>query len=191
MVNMYKKIFNCKIIVLSLLAVFAVASSTYAGNLIKSIEGTVINVSDGDTIVVVTNDGTKVKVRLAGIDTPETPKINHKTGKVTKPGQPYGEDAKTFVEHLVGGKFVRVNIYGFDRYKRPLGFVDGKEINLNFELVKNGLAEVFKGGEYGPYKNALYELERIAKRHGLGMWSLGDKYESPRDFRKRMKIRGE
>ena len=35
----------------------------------------------------------RVKVRLYGIDAPETEKSNKKTGHVSKAGQPYGEEA--------------------------------------------------------------------------------------------------
>ncbi len=175
---------------LCLLVIILVSSSAYAGELIRVIEGTVTKVSDGDTLTVVTNDGTKVKVRLAGVDTCETVKYN-KSGVMTKSGQPYGDEAKKFTEQLVGNKFVRVYVYGIDQYKRVLGFVDVKEANLNLELVRAGLAEVYIGGEYGPFKKGLMEAERDAKDKGKGMWSLGDKYESPRDFRRRLKVRGE
>lgn len=37
---------------------------------IRTVEGTVMRVSDGDTITVVTAEGTKVKTRLYGIDAP-------------------------------------------------------------------------------------------------------------------------
>jgi endonuclease YncB( thermonuclease family) len=37
--------------------------------------------------------GTKVKVRFYGIDCPETEKSNRRTGRVSKVGQPYGQEA--------------------------------------------------------------------------------------------------
>ena len=39
---------------------------------IRTVTGTVTKVSDGDTIHVTTPEGTKLKVRLYGIDAPET-----------------------------------------------------------------------------------------------------------------------
>lgn len=167
------------------------SGAAQTGELKRSVEGIVEHVSDGDTIKVVTNDGTSLKVRLAGMDAPETLKVNHKTGKLNKPGQPYGDNATAFTTNLVLGKKVRLDIYGVDQYKRVLAFVfvDGK--NLNLELVKAGLAEVYRGGEYGPYKNELFDAEREARAAKRGMWVLGNDYESPRDFRKRIKIRGQ
>jgi micrococcal nuclease len=55
---------------------------------IRTVTGTVTKVSDGDTIHLTTPEQTKLKVRLYGIDAPETPKINAHSGKVSKPGQP-------------------------------------------------------------------------------------------------------
>jgi len=46
------------------------------------------------TVQVVTTDRTKLKVRLYGIDAPERPKVNHRTGRVDKLGQPYDEAAE-------------------------------------------------------------------------------------------------
>lgn len=59
----------------------------------RSIEGVVTKVTDGDTLNVTDDLGTKVKVRLYGIDAPETEKTNKKTRRVSKPGQPYGSEA--------------------------------------------------------------------------------------------------
>ena len=51
-------------------------------------------------------------------------------------------------------------------------------------MVKAGLAEVYrgraaKGLDMEPYRNA-----EEAKRAKHNMWSLGDKYVSPRDWRR-------
>ena len=106
-------------------------------------EGLVERVADGDTITVITPNQTKLRIRLWGIDAPETP-------KGTKfPGQPYGKDAEAYLKQLVEGKRVRVEIYGVDRYKRLLAtiFVEGKDINL--AMIEVGLAEVYRGPESG------------------------------------------
>ncbi len=64
-------------------------------------------VSDGDTVTATTSGGTKLRLRLLGIDAPEV--ANDK-----KPGQPYGEEAREYLEHLIGGKVVRVDADGSD-----------------------------------------------------------------------------
>ena len=71
--------------------------------------------------------------------------------------------------------------YGTDRYNRTLGvvYVDGKDINL--EMVKVGLAEVYRGKPAPGFDNHPYQkAEDAARRAGVGMWSLGDKYMSPK-----------
>jgi len=55
------------------------------------VSGIVQKVSDGDTLTVLTANGTKLKVRLHGIDAPEPPH-----GKL--PGQPFGEASQKALE---------------------------------------------------------------------------------------------
>jgi endonuclease YncB( thermonuclease family) len=58
--------------------------------------------------VVIAANQTKLRIRLLGIDAPEIP-------HGTKPGQPYGEEARDYLDHLIGGKTVRLDTYGPDR----------------------------------------------------------------------------
>jgi endonuclease YncB( thermonuclease family) len=68
-------------------------------------EGTVTRVADGDTVTVITSNHTKLRIRMFGMDAPETP-------KGTKfPGQPYGKEAEAYRKQLVEGKHVKVEIY--------------------------------------------------------------------------------
>jgi micrococcal nuclease len=140
-------------------------------------------VADGDTITVITANHTKLRIRMVGIDAPETP-------KGTKfPGQPYGKEAEAYLTQLVEGKRVTVEIYGVDRYKRLLAtiFLDGKDINL--AMIEAGLAEVYRGPESGnPYKQQYQAAEETARSAKKNMWIQGNTYESPRAYRKRVGI---
>jgi endonuclease YncB( thermonuclease family) len=110
-------------------------------------QGMVERVADGDTLTVITANHTKLRIRMFGIDAPETPK------GAKFPGQPYGPEAEAYRKQLVEGKRVTVEIYGVDRYKRLLStiFIDGKDINL--AMIEAGLTEVYRGPESGnPYK---------------------------------------
>jgi endonuclease YncB( thermonuclease family) len=106
-------------------------------------EGTVTSVADGDTLTVITSNQTKLRIRMFGIDAPETPKGDK------FPGQPYSKEAEAYLKQLVEGKRVTVEIYQVDRYKRLLSviFLDGKDINL--AMIEAGLAEVYRGPESG------------------------------------------
>ena len=138
----------------------------------------VVRVYDGDTFKAPGYD-IEIKVRLVGIDTPETNKRKH------KPGQPFGDKAKKFLAAMVLNKSVDIKGYGLGPYNRILAvvYVDGKNVNL--ELIKYGLAEVYQGKpprgfDLSPYLTA----EAQAKSQRRGMWSQGDKYISPKDWRK-------
>ena len=90
-------------------------------------------VVDGDTIIV-NIDGKKERVRLIGVDTPETkhPK---------KPVEYYGKEASAFTKQMVEGKKVRLDHdqQRRDKYSRLLAYVyleDGTF--LNAEIIKQG-----------------------------------------------------
>ena len=76
--------------------------------------------------------------------------------------------------------------YGADRNGRTLGEVfllNGK--NINVEMIRAGLAECYRGKpatglDMEPYWNA----EEEARKAERGMWQLGDKYVSPREYRR-------
>ena len=75
------------------LTTFLLATVSFAREPIRTVTGTVTKVSDGDTIQVTTPEQTKLRVRIYGIDAPETPKIDQRTGRVNKPGKPYGKES--------------------------------------------------------------------------------------------------
>ena len=135
-------------------------------------------VTDGDTITVVT-DGQKHTIRLVGIDAPEKSRKKH------EPGQPFSQSSTKHLASLVLNRTVDIVSYGTDRYSRTLGVVYAEGKNVNFEMVKAGLAEVYKGRPAKGFDNRPYqEAEDAARRAGMGMWSLVDKYVSPKDWRK-------
>jgi len=138
----------------------------------------VVRVYDGDTLTATGHD-LEIKVRLVGIDAPELKRGKH------KPGQPFGQKAKKFLARLVLNKQVFIKGYGLGPYNRPLAVVYVDKENINLEMIKAGLAEAYRGKpalgfDPSPYRTA----EAQAKSQRRGMWSQGDKYISPRDWRK-------
>ncbi len=141
-------------------------------------------VSDGDSITAVTSNQTKLRIRLLGIDSPEVPYGD-------KPGQPFGEEARDYLDHLIGGKVVRVDAYGPDEYKRVLAVVWDEQINVNLLLVAMGYAEIYRDAPCQVYCQELEDAEAKARRDGVGMWAQGVNYESPAAFRRRVRVRGD
>ena len=127
----------------------------------------VIRVYDGDTITVKGTSG-EFEVRFAAIDAPEI------EGEKIRKGQPYSRKAKEHLEKLLLDKIVVIDQYGTDQNGHMLGevFLDGK--NLNVEMVRTGLAEVFDRGadDKGPDLQIYRDAEASAQEKEIGIWSL-------------------
>lgn len=124
--------------------------------------GRVTNVVDGDTIRI-----GEERIRLIGVDTPET----------RKPGTPvqcFGKKATAFAKRLVAGRAVtlELDVERRDRYGRLLAYVRRKEdgLFLNAELVARGYAQVLTVPPNVRYAERFLELQRRARDRGLGLW---------------------
>ena len=109
----------------------------------RTVTGTVTKVSDGDSIQITTPERTKLKIRLYGIDAPETQKISGRTGEVNKPGQPHGDESWRALQDKIMGKQVRVEIIELDKFRRSVSMVWLDDRNINLELLREGRAEAF------------------------------------------------
>ncbi len=144
----------------------------------------VTRVYDGDTILVIRDRTVTRKVRLVGIDAPETSR------KKYEPGQPYSQQSKKYLASLILNRTVTITSYALDVYNQVLGEVIWEGININLEMVRSGLAEVNRGNppkglDLEPY----WKAEKQAKAAMRGMWGLGDKYIGPRDWRRMQRER--
>ncbi len=135
---------------------------------IGSFNGKVVRVIDGDTIVVLNSKNEQVKIRLEGIDCPES-------------NQDFGTQAKKATSDLCFGKQVRVVQSGTDRFGRVLAFVyvDDDSVSINEELLKMGLAWHYK--KYNQDEK-LAQLEWMARKNKVAIWSLS-KPVAPWEFR--------
>jgi len=159
--------------IISLLIAFLIISPA----VVVADQFTVVRIYDGDTLKAVRND-TSIKVRLVGIDAPETSKKKH------LPGQPFSQKATDYLSKLVLNRNVQIKSYGTDRYGRILGevFVNGR--NVNIEMLKSGLAEVYRGKPAKGLDLSLYKAtESKAKEAEIEIWSMRDQYFSPRSWR--------
>ncbi|MCH2115011.1 MAG: thermonuclease family protein [Pirellulales bacterium] len=127
------------------------------------------HVVDGDTLLLEYN---RVKVRLQGIDTPETVKKDH-------PVEPWGSEASDYTEHFILQAHGRVRLEPSgataDLYGRQLAFVWHDKRLLNEELVRQGLAHAKLDYDYSAtLKERLRQAQVEAQDHRRGIWSQGD-----------------
>jgi endonuclease YncB( thermonuclease family) len=153
---------------------------------VRTEEGVVKKVVDGDTVNVVINEGTKLKVRLYGIDAPETVKMNRRTGAVSKPGQSYGEEACRALEGKVYGKKAKLQIVDIDRYRRMVAILYLGDRDINREMVKEGYAWAYREYLHGPYASEYIDAENDARSKHLGLWQQANPLP-PWEFRKRLR----
>ena len=133
----------------------------------KPFTGKVIGVTDGDTITVLV-EKTPYKIRLAGIDAPES-------------GQPFGTAAKKALSEKIFDKEVKIEWKERDKYKRIIGEVYIGERRICLEMVQEGVAWHYK--QYS--KDAdLAKAEKEAKEAKKGLWA-DEKPVSPWDWRKK------
>ena len=165
------------LLILTALVIFCAAASQAAP--LRTVTATITKITDGDTVQAVTPEGTKLKVRLYGIDAPETPK-----GKI--PGEPFGSDARDYLATLVSQRSVRLEIRDIDRYRRMVAVLWIGERNVNQEMLAAGMAEAYREYLKTPYRTPFLQAEQAAKAQGRGIWSQGHSYERPSQFRRRM-----
>jgi micrococcal nuclease len=137
----------------------------------------VVEVYDGDTVGVIINTKPE-KVRLTGIDAPET-------------GQPpWGAMAKQYLQTLVSEADWQVklefDVEQRDQHARILAYLstpDGKHINLL--MVKNGYAMLYTVPPNVRYANELSAAQTEAREKKIGIWSDQGLQERPGDYRKK------
>ena len=121
----------------------------------QTFSGEVVGITDGDTITVMQN-GTAVRVRLDGIDSPER-------------GQDFSQRAKEFSSGMVFRQIVTVDVRDVDRYGRLVGRVFVGSQDLSLALVQAGFA-----WHYTQYSSddvlAAAEVQARAARNGL--WAV-------------------
>ena len=127
----------------------------------------VYKVVDGDTFWMKDAQGNEIKVRLIGIDAPET----QNRGRRRK-GY-YAEESKQYLQKLIGEKSILVtfDVQKYDRYNRILAYVwtlDGVFVNAN--LVENGYAVVATFPPNVKYAEKLYLLQKKAQNKRIGIW---------------------
>jgi len=137
----------------------------------------VVRVVDGDTIVV-SDKGKDVKVRLVGVDTPET--VHPR-----KPVEHYGKEASRFTTNLLKGE--KVYLVGeplpgaLDRYGRTLAYVyrvpDG--LFVNAEIIRQGYGHAYTQIP-SKYMEEFKQLEQFARKAEKGLWASATAVVKPK-----------
>jgi len=131
-----------------------------------AVRAKVQRVSDGDTFVA-TVQGRRERVRVIGVDTPESVDPN-------RPDEPYGQEASDFAKHYLDGETVRLagDAEPRDRYGRMLAYVwleDGTFWNAL--LVAEGYAQQLTIPPNVTYADLFRRLAREARQHDRGLWA--------------------
>jgi micrococcal nuclease len=129
---------------------------------------TMLRVIDGDTIDV-TVDGHRERVRLIGIDTPETKKPN-------TPVQCFGPEATTFTKSLVrtdAPLHLERDVVARDDYGRMLAYVylagDGSFVNL--KIIRQGYARPLTIPPNVAHTDEFLSAARLAEADNIGLWA--------------------
>ena len=120
----------------------------------------VTDVVDGDTVWVLDNENRSFKIRLLGIDAPES-------------DQDWGQQCTTVLARYVLYKPVSIIWDKRDRYGRLLGTVVLDGGNVNLQMVKDGCAWVYRYYDKdlpSLVRKAYYKAEDEAKQDRLNLW---------------------
>jgi len=162
------------IIVATGLAAFALASLSHPAPIVAAerFAARVEHVPDGDSITVRTDDGRRLKIRLAGIDAPEL-------------GQPHAQAARDHLRTRILSNTVEIQPFKTDIYGRLVARVLHEREDLALLQVSSGHAWHFEryASDQTPFEQQLYRAaQQAARGRRLGLWQSPDPVP-PWDYR--------
>lgn len=127
----------------------------------------VTKVIDGDTFWADNDTKDGVKVRLIGVDAPESKNVFKK-----KIGY-YGKEAKAYLTKMLSGKNVKLvcDVDSLDQYGRTLAYVyleDGTFVNA--DLMRNGYAMLMTIPPNVKFADEFIKLQKEARENNRGLW---------------------
>ena len=138
----------------------------------------VTKISDGDTIWI--RDSVEYpygqKVRLIGIDCPESVAPENYLKTTGKSNTTMGQHISDYVDRLMRGKdvYLEYDVRTEDKYGRLLAYVfldpNGNEM-LQDILISNGFAQLDTVPPNIKYEQHFYELQMDARQQKKGIWS--------------------
>ena len=135
--------------------------------------GTVVGISDGDTLTLLDANKTQYRIRLDGIDAPERT-------------QPYGQRARQSLAALAHGRVASANCPKVDRYGRAVCrvIIDGVDVGL--EQIRRGYAwhyVKYAHEQRAADRERYARAESDARAANIGLWSFSDPIP-PWDYRR-------
>lgn len=134
----------------------------------------VVRVVDGDTYYV-NMDGQEVKVRLIGVDTPESVAPQSYTDATGKENTEVGEYISEIMKDVIkegDTLLLEFDVDMYDKYDRVLAyayFEDGEMVQ-DF-LLSNGLAQTMTITPNVKYSDHFADVQRVAIENGIGIWN--------------------
>jgi micrococcal nuclease len=136
---------------------------------------------DGDTIKVIDLKNNKVyKVRLIGIDTPESShnkKLERDVKRTHKDERTIislGKEAKKYTYNVLKNQeylYLEYDVSKYDRYNRILAYVYlSNGYMLNLMLVLYGYAKVYTIPPNVKYSNIFVKAQEFSRSHNLGLY---------------------
>jgi micrococcal nuclease len=157
------------------------SASESSSSLGASANATVKRVVDGDTLVIDMDSGEE-KVRLIGVDTPESKKNKKAEKDSSRSGQSLdaivalGKRAAAFTKELVppGTEVViETDVQGRDKYGRLLVYVylpDGRMVNM--VIIAEGYASTMTIPPNVKHAEEFLKAERSARAQNKGLWAV-------------------
>lgn len=164
------------IVMLSLSGCFKITSFRSPPN---SFEVMVLEVIDGDTILISYPNQTVATVRFLGIDSPETQiqnNYNYEYENITNRSclTYFGIKAKMFVTSLINNTMIRITFDNLtekkDTYGRFLCYVSINQTDLNARLLEKGYARVFTMETFSRKLHYL-DIQRTSINQLKGLWN--------------------
>jgi len=127
----------------------------------------VTRVIDGDTFVAKDASGTEIRVRLIGIDAPESRRSRNQEVEV------FGQESKEYLTRLIGNSKVilRQDVNPRDRFNRVLAYVYLKNGTfVNATMIEGGYAQVATFPPNVKHSETFLRLERQARGANRGLW---------------------
>jgi micrococcal nuclease len=124
----------------------------------------VLAVIDGDTVDVAWA-GQRERVRLLGVDTPETVDPHRPVGC-------FGPEAAAFTHRRLEGRTVRLTFdrQRRDRYGRLLAYLEVDGRRFNDDLLTGGYARLLVIPPNGLHGRTMLDEELAARSAGRGLW---------------------